>query len=113
VSRGKKNIYICQSRGHQTVTIDREDGVTPFMIRCRFPDCTSMAESSFYRVDQTLEAFHEWYRPDAAERAKLHPATLEHVERGGLLLRPIYRPKDKAEKRRGVRAQRKPRGERP
>ena len=32
---GYKNIYTCPKCGGQTVTIDVDEGVTPFMLRCR------------------------------------------------------------------------------
>src|SRR5579885_3818083 len=34
-------------------------------------------------------ATHEWYKPEGVERATLSPDELDHVERGGLLLRKI------------------------
>lgn len=67
------------------VTVDREPGVTPFMVKCGV--CGQMAHSKFYRVQQTLAPTHEWYRPDSL--SGLAPGELEHVEKGGLLLRPI------------------------
>ena len=93
--KGKKNVYTCK-QNHRTVTIDRDDGTTPFMIQCLFgpegsaPVCKSMAESSFYRCDQSLVATHEWYKPSAEEMSReKRPAILQHVAMGGLLLRRI------------------------
>lgn len=51
MTAGKINVYNC-CHGHRTVTIDTDDAVTPFMIGCRSPGCSAMAQSSFYRVDQ-------------------------------------------------------------
>lgn len=89
--QGKKNIYECP-KGHQTVTVDVDDGVTPMMLRCRQKadekhNCTEMARSSFYSVDQLLTAEYEWYKP--ASLKGLNSAEREHVKRGGLLLRKI------------------------
>lgn len=94
------NVYRCP-HGHQTVTRDVAEGVTPFMIGC--PTCKAagtppdergfrsvMAQSSFYRVDQSLEHSHEWYRPEST--AGLDPDTAEHVRNGGLLLREKAAP---------------------
>lgn len=87
---GRKNAYVCHVCGGKTVTIDRDDGVTPFMIRCRATkDCEAMAESSFYRCDPTLVPTHEWYRPGAAEIGAATPAMRQHYEMGGLGLREI------------------------
>lgn len=101
-NEGKLNVYRCQGKreflpplgkatqtqascGRQTVTIDREPGVTPFIIGC--PDCGGEAQSSMYRVPANLDPTHEWYRPDSLDGLK--PGERDHVERGGLLLRPI------------------------
>lgn len=101
---GKVNLYVCEgdpaspalpglpSRpakpgcGRFTVTVDREPGVTPFMIRCPF--CKATATSNFYRVPQNWPADHEWYRPDQFEPDDSE-WTREHVLKGGLMLRKI------------------------
>jgi len=83
----KKNIYTCSKCRHQMVTVDRDDGTTPFMTSC--PICKSPAQSSFYNVDQKLQPTHEWYKPTEEETKKLKAGTLEHVNMGGLLLRNI------------------------
>lgn len=88
--KGKKNVYICP-KGHKTVTVDADEGVTPFMLRCRQKDddgkhnCTEMGRSSMYQVDQNLTAEYEWYKPDNLKG--LNDAEKEHVRRGGLMLR--------------------------
>lgn len=84
--KDKKNIYTCdQCHGH-IVTVDVDDGVTPFMISCyAHPRCKGTMRSSGYRVfDQTMAASHEWYRPAPVD---VKPAEVDHVLRGGLLLR--------------------------
>ncbi len=85
--QGKKNIYVCQKcRGH-VVTVDIDNGVTPFIIGCWATDgCKGEMHSSFYRVfDQSMRADFEWYRPD--ETAEMTAHTLNHVRQGGLVLR--------------------------
>lgn len=90
--QGKKNVYIC-SKGHNTVTVDKDNGTTPMMIRCRQKhddgkrNCTEMATSSFYHVDQSLIAEYEWYKPDSTKG--LNQYDKEHVDMGGLLFRKI------------------------
>lgn len=86
---GKKNIYRCHSCGHQTVTVDTDDGTTSYLINCTKPGCDGTARSSFYTVDQSLEATHEWVKPKAREVRKLPPHLRHHCELGGLLFRPI------------------------
>jgi hypothetical protein len=85
--QGKKNVYTCDTCGRQMVTVDRDDGVTPFATRCSCPARAHMT-SSMYQVDQALPATHEWYRPAPGTLLKsIH--VHEHVKRGGLLLREI------------------------
>jgi hypothetical protein len=84
----QKNLYQCQTCRGEVVTIDTDNGVTPFMIMCRAtPNCKGMMVSSFYRCDQTRPAQFEWYRPETIKG--LDKATQEHVMKGGLLLRPM------------------------
>lgn len=101
---GKLNAYSCRGKrgvapgggfqlvqtappcGRTMVTIDREPGVTPFIVQC--PDCGGEAQSSGYRgINPAMVATHEWYRPDSLEG--LEGWALDHVGKGGLLLRPI------------------------
>lgn len=88
--QGRKNIYIC-SKGDKTITVDKDQGVTPMFIECRAGDevCKERASSSFYQVDQSVSPDWEWYKPDAEEMAKLDGHTLDHVKQGGLLIRKI------------------------
>lgn len=107
------NAYGCQY-GCNTVTVDVDKGVTPFMIKCKAksrPDrplrpeltgadgeCIGAAQSCFYPktpLPAHLPApTHEWYRPTNLDG--LNDGELEHVKRGGLLLRertgaePVY-----------------------
>ena len=83
------NIYDCQKEGHETVTIDRDKGVTPFMIGCPVKDCGGFSHSRFYTVSDDEVPTHEWYIPDQLEKESLSSPTLEHVKKGGLLLREI------------------------
>ena len=97
--QSKKNIYVCQKCSEHIVTVDRDNGVTPFMIRCEATSgCDGFMKSSMYRVfDQEMKASHEWYLPTAAEIAGLSDWEREHVRNGGLLLRKadVTRPTPK------------------
>lgn len=90
--KGKKNVYVCENDNHKMVTVDTDDGVTPFLTTC--PTCGKVMQSRMYRVDQSLVASHEWYKPTAEQLRKLMatPDTIQHVEKGGLILRPIGVP---------------------
>lgn len=84
---GRKNIYTCRTCGHRFVTVDKDDGTTPFMTGCQNLGCTGTAESAFYRVPQELEATHEWYRATPAEARGMKPHMRQHHDMGGLFLR--------------------------
>lgn len=84
------NIYICQACGGHIVTKDVVDGVTPFMLQCKCTsECTGHMHSSMYRVfdpEGKLKWDHEWYRP-VIMNPSWGPATIDHINRGGLMLR--------------------------
>lgn len=93
--KGEVNVYVCpKCKGH-TVTVDLDDGVTPFMLGCRANGTTSgcggMAESSFYRPNFNHgPPAWEWYKPDQLELSNMRDANmLRHVAMGGLCLRKI------------------------
>jgi hypothetical protein len=98
----RKNAYYCETCHGYIVTIDRDGGVTPMFLGCRATDgCAGMSRSMMYPTEPwperdglghaiPTEPTWEWYRPDAAELARERDAgTLEHVRKGGLLLRRI------------------------
>jgi hypothetical protein len=89
--KGKKNIYTCDKCGGHIVTVDVDDGVTPFMLACKVAEeCEGTMRSSLYRVfDQSMKASHEWYRPTPATGGRLSASQLDHVMKGGLLLRAV------------------------
>lgn len=103
--QGKKNVYTCEKCGGRTVTIDKDDGTTPFMIRCRAKDhpikgsvtivgCSGSARSALYRGCEFFTPEYEWYRPSAEERDRwakhrFGAGIVDHIDMGGLLLRHI------------------------
>lgn len=88
---GKKNIYFCSECGHGFVTVDRDNGVTPFMTTCDRAPCAAAAYSFFYRAPQemlkNIEPAYEWYRPSEEDLAGKSDQVKDHVARGGLLMR--------------------------
>lgn len=83
----KLNIYVCQACNGHIVTLDVDEGTTPFMIPCKATlGCKGVMRSSMYRVfDQTMAEGWQWYKPTNAEAVA--PPYREHVRMGGLLLR--------------------------
>lgn len=95
--QGRYNVYECPD-GHKTVTRDIDEGVTPFLLGCRASGdttaCNLMAQSQFYpeylppSLLQQYEQFGwEWYQPSLKWTRRQGPETLDHVQRGGLVLR--------------------------
>ena len=73
----KINVYTCK-KGHETVTIDREKGVTPASIDCPKGGC-GYASSAMYRTDQTQEPTHEWVMLSEYAMRKLADHTVENM----------------------------------
>ena len=95
--RGKINQYVCPKCRHVTTTIDRDAGVTPFLLDCKGMKCGGgyNMHSLGYgkRVDPEATPTHEWYRPGTLDEVS-DPGVREHVLNGGLLLRPIGKRND-------------------
>lgn len=89
-----KNAYTCLGCGFQIVTVNLVAGTTPMFLSCKGPDgCGDRMVSSGYRLplDAPAPTF-EWYRPSQKRVRRMRrsdPATADHVEMGGLLLRKI------------------------
>jgi hypothetical protein len=94
---GCENCYTCQECRKIFTTVDRADGVTPFMVSHRGFDentkCKGMCYSAFYpkgpRPAHIPAPSHEWYKPDTLRIAQMAPAMREHINKGGLDLRRI------------------------
>jgi hypothetical protein len=91
---GLVNLYRCDVCGKGTVTMNRDEGTTPFMLSCRAtPGCKGSAQSSMYRVQQDLTPIIVFIKPTPLELAnflkkqspRFHRAIREHVDKGGLL----------------------------
>lgn len=86
--KGQKNNYKCQKCNGAIVTVDVDDGVTPFAIDCRATeDCDGLMYSSFYSNQQSLPAQYEWFKPENFDGYA--PDMQEHFRKGGLDIRPV------------------------
>src|SRR5574343_971923 len=90
----RRNAYFCKNCRKVTITVDVDEGVTPMFIKCPF--CGEMANSFMYQIPGCmrfdfskgigiLPADYEWYKP--AKDDKIAKYEMEHVSRGGLLMR--------------------------
>ena len=85
--KGKKNIYTCEECHEHIVTVDVDDGTTPFLTGCVCTKgCAGLMKSSMYNVfHQSVNAEWEWYRPSVFSH--LSEGTRDHIAKGGLILR--------------------------
>lgn len=81
----KINVYTCNAR-HFTVTVDVDEGVTPFMISCKTPGCEEYARSSFYpkgpKPTNIPDPQWEWVIPtkeQIEEIVKKHPESADDI----------------------------------
>lgn len=83
------NRYVCPKCRGSIITVDRDEGVTPFMLGCRATaGCAGMMQSSFYR-GVTGEPTFEWRKPTPDEIVRASPAMQDHFRMGGLDIHPI------------------------
>lgn len=91
--KGRLNRYTCQKCGQGIVTIDEDEGVTPFMLACRATKgCDGIMQSSFYRTDESEGAAQfAWRKPSRKEYEASSPGMKQHFDMGGLDIHQIKR----------------------
>jgi hypothetical protein len=83
------NRYDCQECKGHIITIDSDEGVTPFMLGCRAtPGCKGMMRSAFYRGITGAPTF-EWRKPTDKELSECSLGMLDHFMQGGLDIHPL------------------------
>lgn len=86
--QGRKNQYTCQTCQGSIITVDVDEGTTPFMLLCKAtPGCDGFMYSNFYGCDQTLAAQYEFFKPASFEG--YDAGMLEHLQKGGLDFRKV------------------------
>jgi hypothetical protein len=90
---GRHNAYRCDDCGAYTVVVHVDAGVTPMFLACRATEsCRGRGVSLGYPSGpipaHLLPARWEWYRPERGDRVLRDVALRQHVEQGGLVLRP-------------------------
>ena len=89
----KGNVYICVACEKVTMTVYKDAGVTPFMLKCHH--CGEFARSTMGAVNpMDLPVRGVWYRPDLDEFLKVSQSEQEHVYQGGLLYRELEEEKE-------------------
>lgn len=85
--KGQMNTYTCESCRGVISTVDLDDGVTPFMIRCNISDgCKGLMKSGMYRTRPSdPPAEWEWFKP--TDLSSYSESMKEHIMAGGLVLR--------------------------
>jgi hypothetical protein len=84
--KGRKNLYTCDICRGEVVTLDLDEGTTPFMLSClATPKCQGLMQSSFYQCDPLRPHQYEWVKADHLE--EYDPNMQEHIRKGGLVLR--------------------------
>jgi hypothetical protein len=85
------NRYCCEKCHKNIITIDRDEGATPFMIPCmRTAECPGPMTSRFYQVEEVWgEPTYEWRKPTKKEYKKMSAAMKQHIDQGGLNIYPI------------------------
>lgn len=85
------NRYTCEDCKQSIVTIDRDKGTTPMMLRCRATrGCKGMMMSAWY-TDVKGEPAFEWRKPTKKEYRRASAPMKEHFDMGGLDIYPIKR----------------------
>ena len=84
---GKVNCYVCSSCKDITKSVNKDAGVTPFIIVC---SCGNFAQSTFFNdIVPDKKPKIEFYRPTLEELSELNEAEVTHVLMGGLIEKEI------------------------
>lgn len=89
--KGKRNAYSCLHCGLTIITVDEDEGTTPFMLGCRASGCEGMMQSHFYRgpnVESERPAGYAWRKPSKAEYKRSSKGMKAHFDAGGLNIYP-------------------------
>lgn len=99
--RGEINGWRCDTCGQVTYAVHVDDGVTPMFLACRAEGldprqarCKGMGQSLMYPPPPVPEhvvkaVAWEWFRPGRRALKRMDAGMRDHIERGGLDLRPL------------------------
>ena len=87
--KDQRNSYLCKKCLGIVVTIDIDEGVTPFMMKCRAdPGCGGESYSAMYRNVPNIKPHYLWRKPTPDEYKASSKDTKNHFDQGGLDLHP-------------------------
>ena len=100
-SKPRINGWTCDTCGKTTYCVELDEGVTPMFLACRAEGvdprdavCKGRGTSLMYPdaapPPYVLAAVRwEWFRPSPRAVRRMEPGMRDHIERGGLDLRPL------------------------
>ena len=84
MKKGDKNRYTCEACQGTIITMDVDEGTTPFMLRCRATEgCQGMMQSSMYRGVEGGPDY-VWRKPTDEEYKAADVGMRRHFDLGGL-----------------------------
>ena len=90
---GKRNAYTCGSCRSFIITLDRDEGATPFLIPCVVQrNCSGIMQSALYRgllVNGEEEVTHEWRKATTVDYRAANTGLKAHYDQGGLALHSV------------------------
>lgn len=83
--RGEYNLYECNKCNNYKVTLYKDKGVTPFIMRCKCGGDMMHTQSS-KQAPPSYVKVHNWVRPSLEQTMSLSESMRNHILNGGLIL---------------------------
>lgn len=83
--RGEYNLYECNKCNNYKVTLYKDKGVTPFIMRCKCGGDMMHTKSS-KQAPPSYVKVHNWVRPSLKQTMSLSKGMRNHILNGGLIL---------------------------
>lgn len=84
--RGEYNLYECNKCNNYKVTLYKDKGVTPFIMRCKCGGDMMHTKSS-KQAPPSYVKVHNWVRPSLEQTMSLSEGMRNHILNGGLIYR--------------------------
>ena len=83
--RGEYNLYECNKCNNYKVTLYKDKGVTPFIMRCKCGGDMMHTKSSKQALPSYVKVYN-WVRPNLEQTMSLSEDMRNHILNGGLIL---------------------------